>query len=68
MPIGVIGVITDLGPRALAESAVLCVKSGNVCVFRGGVEAFRSNATVAASLCAAAEQADRRHEPLNLFR
>lgn len=57
VPIGVIGVITDLGPRALVESAALCLKAGNVCVFRGGVEAFRTNTAVAASLTAAAAEA-----------
>lgn len=57
VPIGVIGVITDLGPRALVESAALCLKAGNVCVFRGGAEAFRTNGAVAASLAAAAAEA-----------
>ncbi|WP_447972537.1 glutamate-5-semialdehyde dehydrogenase [Nitrospira sp. Kam-Ns4a] len=57
VPIGVIGVITDLGPSALIESAGLCLKAGNVCIFRAGVEAFRTTAAVAASLGVAAEQA-----------
>jgi glutamate-5-semialdehyde dehydrogenase len=35
VPIGVIGVISELKPLVTVESIGLCFKSGNVCVFRG---------------------------------
>ena len=36
--IGVIGVISELGPLVTVESIALCLKSGNFCVFRGASE------------------------------
>jgi glutamate-5-semialdehyde dehydrogenase len=38
VPIGVIGVISELGPLVTVESLALCLKSGNCCVFRGAAE------------------------------
>jgi glutamate-5-semialdehyde dehydrogenase len=38
VPIGVIGVISEMNPLATVESLALCLKSGNVCVFRGATE------------------------------
>src|SRR5687767_12861407 len=35
VPIGVIGVISELSPLITVESIALCFKSGNLCVFRG---------------------------------
>lgn len=49
VPIGVIGIIYESRPNVTADAAALAVKSGNVCVLRGGKEAFRSaNAIVKA--------------------
>ena len=49
VPIGVIGIIYESRPNVTADAAALAVKSGNVCVLRGGKEAFRSaNAIVQA--------------------
>ncbi len=42
VPIGVIGIIYESRPNVTADAAALAVKSGNVCVLRGGKEAFRS--------------------------
>lgn len=36
--IGVIGVISELSPLVTVESIALCLKSGNLCVFRGALE------------------------------
>lgn len=38
VPIGVIGVISERSPLVTVESIALCLKSGNLCVFRGASE------------------------------
>jgi len=38
VPIGVVGVISERSPLGTVESIALCLKSGNVCVFRGAPE------------------------------
>ena len=43
VPIGVIGVIYEARPNVSVDVAALCLKSGNVCLLRGGKEAYRSN-------------------------
>jgi glutamate-5-semialdehyde dehydrogenase len=57
VPIGVIGIIYESRPNVTADSAALCLKSGNACVLRGGSEAIRSNTAIAAVLSGAAEKA-----------
>jgi glutamate-5-semialdehyde dehydrogenase len=57
VPIGVIGIIYESRPNVTADSAALCLKSGNVCVLRGGSEAVHSNTAIAAILSEAAEKA-----------
>ncbi len=42
-PIGVIGVIYESRPNVTVDCAVLCLKSGNAAILRGGSEAFNSN-------------------------
>ena len=43
MPIGVIGVIYEARPNVTADISILCFKSGNCAILRGGTEAFYSN-------------------------
>jgi glutamate-5-semialdehyde dehydrogenase len=38
VPIGVIGVISERSPLVTVESIALCLKSGNLCIFRGAPE------------------------------
>lgn len=57
VPIGVIGIIYESRPNVTADSAALCLKSGNACVLRGGSEAIYSNTAIAAVLSEAAEKA-----------
>ena len=57
VPIGVIGIIYESRPNVTADSAALCLKSGNVCVLRGGSEAIQSNTMIAAILSEASEKA-----------
>ena len=47
VPIGVIAVIYEARPNVTADSAALCLKSGNAVILRGGKEAIRSNLAVA---------------------
>ncbi len=57
VPIGVIGIIYESRPNVTADSAALCLKSGNACILRGGSEAIQSNTAIAAILADAAEKA-----------
>ncbi len=56
VPIGVIGMIYESRPNVTADAAALCLKSGNVCVLRGGSEALHSNKAIAKVLGEAAEK------------
>ncbi|HEU4501513.1 MAG TPA: glutamate-5-semialdehyde dehydrogenase [Nitrospira sp.] len=56
VPIGVIGIIYESRPNVTADSATLCLKSGNACVLRGGSEAITSNSAIAAILSETAEK------------
>ena len=47
VPLGVIGVIFESRPNVCVDAAVLCLKSGNAAVLRGGKEAFNSNRALA---------------------
>ncbi len=38
VPIGVIGVISERSPLVTVESIALCLKAGNLCIFRGAPE------------------------------
>ena len=56
VPIGVIGMIYESRPNVTADAAALCLKSGNVCVLRGGSEALHSNKAIAKILGEAAQK------------
>ena len=43
IPLGVIGMIYESRPNVTVDAAVLCLKSGNAVVLRGGKEARHSN-------------------------
>jgi glutamate-5-semialdehyde dehydrogenase len=57
VPIGVVGIIYESRPNVTADAAVLCVKSGNACILRGGKEAIHSNTAIAKALSAGAMNA-----------
>ena len=42
VPVGVIAIIYESRPNVTSDAAALALKSGNVCILRGGKEAFRS--------------------------
>lgn len=55
VPIGVIGIVYESRPNVTADSAALCLKSGNACILRGGKEAIHSNKAIAGVLDQAAQ-------------
>src|SRR5262249_5401635 len=56
VPIGVIGVVSELSPLITVESIALSFKSGNLCVFRGAPEWGLTQQAIGASLREAAQQ------------
>jgi len=50
VPIGVIGIIYESRPNVTSDAAVLCTKTGNAAILRGGSESIRSNTAIAAAL------------------
>ena len=42
VPMGVIAIIYESRPNVTSDAAALALKSGNVCILRGGKEAYRS--------------------------
>ena len=47
VPLGVIGAMYESRPNVTVDIAVLCLKSGNAVILRGGKEAFHSNLVLA---------------------
>ena len=50
VPMGVIAIIYESRPNVTSDAAALALKSGNVCVLRGGKEAFRSAKAIVEAL------------------
>ena len=50
VPIGVVAVIYESRPNVTSDAAALLIKSGNVCILRGGKEAFRSSMAIVEAL------------------
>lgn len=50
VPMGVIGIIYESRPNVTSDAAVLCFKSSNVCVLRGGKEAYRTSKAIVNAL------------------
>lgn len=57
VPIGVIGIIFESRPNVTSDAAVLCLKSGNATILRGGSEAIHSNKAIAKALQSGGEPA-----------
>lgn len=56
VPIGVIGIIYESRPNVTVDCAILCLKSGNASILRGGKEAFHSNTALASLVTRALEE------------
>lgn len=57
VPIGVIGIIYESRPNVTVDCAILCLKSGNASILRGGKEAFHTNTALAALVTQALDEA-----------
>ena len=57
VPLGVIGIIFESRPNVTVDAAVLCLKSGNAVILRGGKEAINSNKCLAKIMQDAIESA-----------
>jgi glutamate-5-semialdehyde dehydrogenase len=53
VPIGVIGIIYESRPNVTVDCAILCLKSGNASILRGGKESFHTNTALAALIAQA---------------
>jgi glutamate-5-semialdehyde dehydrogenase len=52
VPLGVVGIVYESRPNVTVDAAVLCFKTGNAVVLRGGKEAAHSNQALAEILAA----------------
>lgn len=57
VPLGVIGIIYESRPNVTVDAAILCLKSGNAVILRGGSEAIHSNLCLAQIIEEAAREA-----------
>lgn len=57
VPIGVVGIIYESRPNVTSDAAVLCTKTGNAVILRGGSESIHSNKAIAAALSRGAASA-----------
>lgn len=55
VPLGTIGIIYEARPNVTVDAAVLCLKSGNCAILRGGKEAYNTNIALEQAIKAALE-------------
>ena len=58
VPLGVVAIIYEARPNVTADSAVLCLKTGNAVVLRGGKEAINTNRALVSVMKEALEACD----------
>ena len=66
VPMGVIAIIYESRPNVTSDAAALTLKSGNVCILRGGKEAIRSATSIVDALRAGLRQAGIPENAVNL--
>lgn len=66
VPIGVIAIIYESRPNVTSDAAALSLKSGNVCVLRGGKEAINSGIAIVAALREGLREAGVCEDAINL--
>lgn len=67
VPMGVIGIIYESRPNVTSDAAVLCFKSSNVCVLRGGKEAYRTSKAITQALREGLSQCGINPDVINLI-
>ena len=50
VPLGVIGIVYESRPNVTADAGVLCLKSGNAAILRGGSDSMRSSRAIVAAM------------------
>ena len=68
VPMGVIAISYESRPNVTSDAAALALKSGNVCILRGGKEAFRSACAITDALRAGLRRAEVTENAVNLVR
>ena len=66
VPMGVIAIIYESRPNVTSDAAALALKSGNVCILRGGKEAFRSANAIVTALRSGLKKAGIPENAINL--
>ena len=66
VPMGVIAIIYESRPNVTSDAAALALKSGNVCILRGGKEAYRSARAIVDALRAGLKAAGVPENAVNL--
>ena len=64
--VGVIAIIYESRPNVTSDAAALALKSGNVCILRGGKEAFRSAQAIVTALREGLNQVGITENAINL--
>ncbi len=68
VPMGVIAIIYESRPNVTSDAAALALKSGSVCVLRGGKEAIRSAGAIVDALRRGLREAGVTEDAVNLVR
>jgi len=66
VPMGVVAIIYESRPNVTSDAAALALKSGNVCVLRGGKEAFQSANAIVTALKAGLKRVGITEDAINL--
>ena len=66
VPMGVIAIIYESRPNVTSDAAALALKSGNVCILRGGKEAFHSAKAIVDALREGLKQVGITEDAVNL--
>ena len=66
VPFGVVAIIYESRPNVTSDAAALAFKSGNVCVLRGGKEAYNSSKAIVDALKQGLVKADINPDYINL--
>ena len=67
VPVGVIAIIYESRPNVTSDAAALCIKSGNVCILRGGKEAYRSSHAIVNAMKKGLEKAGFRPDIIQIL-
>ncbi|MBQ3226507.1 MAG: glutamate-5-semialdehyde dehydrogenase, partial [Clostridia bacterium] len=68
VPLGVIGIIYEARPNVTVDAAVLCLKTSNACILRGGSEAICSNSVIVDTITAALKKVGLPEHSVQLLR